>query len=290
MKKLLLTIVSIPLFLILIASDSQEMLVNFVASDWESLSTKAQNEGKIYFVDFEANYCATCRHMDKTTYTNTTLAAYMQKNVVATKVDVQDFDGVMWSQQYKVDALPTLLIFNKEGKLIKKIVGYKSATELIQEFEIAKTATLSTPIPSDEALPAQEVPAAYVAPAASIKKAPAKKVQTNNNFFSNAPLVVKPAIKDVLYEINVRKKTATGYAVQVGAFASYGAFMEEAERLSTKFKVKAVLHIDNNAIAPFYKLLLGNFLTRNDAQVFVNQLSKNNTQGLIKDLSKIKNN
>ena len=206
MRKLLLTLVSIPFFLILIASDSEEMLVNFAASDWETLSVKAQNEGKIYFVDFEANYCATCRHMDKTTYTNTTLAAYMQKNVVATKVDVQDFDGVMWSQQYNVDALPTLLIFNKEGKLIKKIVGYKSATELIQEFEIARTATLSTPIPSDEPLPAQEAPAAYVAPSASIKKAPAKKTKSNNSFFSDAALAVEPAKKNALYEINVRKK------------------------------------------------------------------------------------
>lgn len=290
MKKLILTIAVFPVFLMLLASNTNEMLVSFAPSDWDASSQKAKTEGKLYFVDFDASYCATCRHMDQTTYTNTELADYMRQNVVAKRIDVQDFDGVMWSQEYEIEALPTMLVFNKDGKLIKRLVGYKSATELIQEFEQAKGAVLPQPMSSDEPMPApvaKETPAAFTVPLPEEKETPVTKKEQTEDFFSNKPLVPVTTKKDALYEIDVRKKTSAGYAVQVGAFASYTSFMKEAERLTNQFNVKALLHVENNAVAPIYKLLLGNFLTKHNAQVFVRQLKKNKIEGLVKDLSKI---
>ncbi len=99
---------------------------------------QAASESKLYFVDFDASYCATCRNMDQSTYMDPILAQYMDDNVVALRLDVQDFDGVMWSQQYDVEALPTMLVFNNKGKLVKRLVGYQSAADLLKEFKSAQ--------------------------------------------------------------------------------------------------------------------------------------------------------
>ena len=53
--------------------------------------------------------------MDNSTFVDSELAAYMNDNVIAKRIDIQDFDGFRWSQQYDVDALPTMLIFNRDG-------------------------------------------------------------------------------------------------------------------------------------------------------------------------------
>ena len=140
MKKIALLLALVPITLMIMAFKGKTT-VQFMATDWDTAKNKAFSEGKLYFVDFDASYCATCRNMDQSTYMSSQLANYMEKNVVALRVDVQDFDGVMWSQQYEVEALPTMLVFNEEGKLVKKIVGYQSASDLMDVFSTSKTAT-----------------------------------------------------------------------------------------------------------------------------------------------------
>jgi thioredoxin-related protein len=108
--------------------------VKFLSADWSAAQQKAKAEKKLYFVDFDASYCASCRNMDASTYQDPALASFMENNVVALRLDVQDFEGAMWSQNYEVEALPTMLIFNQDGKLVKRIVGYKSAKDLMAAF------------------------------------------------------------------------------------------------------------------------------------------------------------
>ena len=131
MKKLLFSTALIPVLLLIMAFKPTTTIVSFEEADWDKSKTRAAAEGKLYFVDFDASYCATCRNMDESTYMSQQLADYMQNNVVALRVNVQDFDGVMWSQQYEVEALPTMLIFDAQGKLVKRLVGYKSASDLM---------------------------------------------------------------------------------------------------------------------------------------------------------------
>ncbi len=128
----------LPVLIVLLCSFTSNTLVQFMTTDWKTAQNKAFEEGKLYFVDFDASYCTTCRRMDKSTYMDSYLASYVHKNVIALKVNVQSFDGITWSQQHNITSLPTMLIFNSKGELVKRMEGYKSANELIREFDIAK--------------------------------------------------------------------------------------------------------------------------------------------------------
>lgn len=235
MKKILLALAMIPLIVLIAAFKPASTAVQFASADWENSKTRAMTEGKLYFVDFDASYCATCRNMDESTYMSERLANYINKNVVAVRIDVQDFDGVMWSQQYEVEALPTMLIFNEQGELVKRIVGYQSASDLIDEFS-ALRAQNAAPVPSVNSTPA---------PAPIAADQPMSKTNSPNNpsatpTTSNDNVALpKPVSTGFgLYEVAVRKQESKGYGVQVGVFSTYETVLSQASAFKRRYSKK----------------------------------------------------
>lgn len=290
MKKTLLALAIIPFFVLIAAFKPASTIVQFASADWENSKSRAMTEGKLYFVDFDASYCATCRNMDESTYMSERLANYISKNVVAVRVDVQDFDGVMWSQQYEVEALPTMLIFNEQGELVKRIVGYQSANDLIEEFSALKTQN-SAPVPSVNSTP---VPTPTPAPIAadqpmSKSNSPNNPSTTATSTTDNNTLAPKPASTGFgLYEVAVRKQESKGYGVQVGVFSTYETVLSQASTFKRRYSKKTLIHIDKYNGSVVYKLVLGTFNSKRDAAYFRNDLRRDNIDGLIKDLSLMK--
>lgn len=284
MKRLILPLAIAPVLLLIMAFNPTSTAVMFAAEDWETSKSSAKTQGKLYFVDFDASYCATCRNMDETTYMSEELADYMAQHVVALRVDVQDFDGVAWSQKYEVEALPTMLIFNESGELVKRLVGYKSAGDLIQEFDQAKVnmpvqpKVSPAPIQPDEPMPA---PGPVVDPSTlANNNTPTTTTTTTTTNTNAAP---RPTGKG-LYEIAVRKQESKGYGVQVGVFSSYESLLEAATKFKRKYSRKTLIHINEHQGNTVYKLMLGTFNTKREAAYFRNDLRRDNTVGLIKDL------
>ncbi len=290
MKRLLFPLAIIPVLLLIMAFKPTTTAVEFAEADWDISKTKAMAEGKLYFVDFDASYCATCRNMDESTYMSTRLAEYMSQNVVALRVDVQDFDGVMWSQQYEVEALPTMLIFDAQGKLVKRLVGYKSASDLMEEFTLAKNPASATPKPAPTTL--EPVVAGDKPTENPTTYKPVTTTTTNNTTsakgsgsFQTGDFAAPPQPTGMgLYEIDVRKQSSKGFGVQVGVFSTYEGVLEEASKFNRKYTKKTLIHIDEYNGSVVYKLILGVFESKREAALFRNDLRRDKTDGLIKDL------
>lgn len=301
MKRKLLALVITPVFLVIMAFKPTNTIVSFEQTDWDNSKSKAVAEGKLYFVDFDASYCATCRNMDESTYMDERLAYYMKQNVVALRVDVQDFDGVMWSQQYEVEALPTMLIFDAKGKLVKRLVGYKSATDLVAEFDKIKnstatntttTATNTTATPSSKTIVTANkivVPQPIEADKPMSSTTTTKPVNSSNTFLQDEFLNAAPQPTGMgLYEVTVRKQSSEGFSVQTGVFTTYDGVLEDATKLQQKYNKKTIIHIDQHNGSTVYKLLIGTFEDKRAASAFRQDLRKDNIDGLIKDLKLMK--
>lgn len=278
MKKQSFFLLLLAICLLLAAFKPANMAVQFEAASWEQSKAKAQAQGKLYFVDFDASYCATCRTMDEGTYMDERLASYISSNVVAQRVDVQDFDGVMWSQQYEVEALPTMLIFNEKGDLVRRLVGYQSADDLLEVFEnIRNVNTTPAPKPSNnEPQPIEpDQPMVW-----SEQPQPAVATTTQENQVAEAKEQGMG-----LYEIAVRRQKSKGYGVQIGVFSNYERVLEQASYLKSKYSKKTMVHVAKYKGDVVYRLLMGEFNSRREAAYFRNDLRKDNIDGLLKDLS-----
>lgn len=260
------------------------------ASTWDAAKAQAETENKLFFVDFDASYCATCRNMEQSTYMDNNLANFMRQNVVAARVDVQDFDGVMLSQQYEVEALPTMLIFDSKGKLLHRLVGFQSASNLLKLMQQAQTVA-PTPVPT----PAPERPK-VVQPLAKDEPLPNNNNSNNNsNVAPNASpsLFGMPAPKTAptsplgLFEIVVTRAQRSGYSVQVGAYNNYETALDQADMMRELYGQKTILCVNKNATETIYKLFVGVFPTRDEANKFHGVLRKNKMDGLVRDLNSI---
>lgn len=279
MRYLVLAILIAPLLVLMTAFAPNSLMVKFESASWEQSKAKAQSEGKLYFVDFDASYCATCRNMDESTYMDPRLARYIGDNVVAQRVDVQDFDGVMWSQQYEVDALPTMLVFNEHGDLVRRIVGYQSADDLLKVFAEVRQPVLAAQPINQPTTPVVRQPVVADQPMARPANRADAAVVTTSNTINNQEEGLG------LYELAVRRQASKGHAVQIGVYSSYETVLAQASQLKKRYDQKTIVHIARLKGDVVYKLLLGEFTSKRAAANFRNMLRRDNIDGLLKDLS-----
>ncbi len=284
MRSVIFAAIAIPLLLLAMAFASPTA-VSFVSSSWENAKSKAESESKLFFVDFDASYCASCRAMDESTYQDPALSKYIDDNVVALRLDVQDFDGVMWSQKYEVEALPTMLIFDDKGKLVKRLVGYKSAQELLKEFRAVSSGTTNTPKVQPAPQPIEE-DKPIVRASTNVK--PEKKAEEPKVVFSGFGTTSnsnKNKSKE-LYEIDIRKvEKSEGYSVQVGVFSSQEALLRQTAKMKKLFPDQVhMIYVYEARGKEMTKLLLGNFSVRSSANALLQKVKGQGVEALIKDL------
>lgn len=93
------------------------------SSDWDASLKKAQTEQKMVLVDFYADWCVWCKKLEKSTFSDPAVSAYLQKRVVPVRLNV-DTNGKGRSREYRVEGLPTLVILNGQGREVGRISGY----------------------------------------------------------------------------------------------------------------------------------------------------------------------
>lgn len=111
--------------------------IQFFKGTFAQALAKAKSEGKPLFVDFYAVWCGPCKKMEKQIFTQPEVGEYFNKHFVAVQLDAEKPENVDVAKTYKVEAFPTLGIFDGEGKALSINVGYMNAQEFMA---MAKTA------------------------------------------------------------------------------------------------------------------------------------------------------
>lgn len=87
----------------------------------------AKAENKLLFVDCYTAWCGPCKMMANKVFPDSTLGAWMNNKFVCIKIDMEKGEGPELGKRYDVNAFPTFLVLNHEGKLQGRTVGGMSA-------------------------------------------------------------------------------------------------------------------------------------------------------------------
>jgi len=110
----------------------QEGGIKFKNISLEKAKSEAKENEQLIFIDAHTSWCGPCKKMAATSFKNTEVGDLYNEKFINLKIDCEkDADGPEIARMYKVQAYPTLLIINSDGKLIKQIVGYKTEDQLI---------------------------------------------------------------------------------------------------------------------------------------------------------------
>jgi len=101
--------------------------------------TLAKKENKLLVVDFMASWCGPCHAMDDGTWPNVQVRDWVKQNAIALQVDV-DKERTL-SQTYRVDAMPTLIVFSPKSDMseVERQVGFQDPSELLGWLNEIKT-------------------------------------------------------------------------------------------------------------------------------------------------------
>jgi hypothetical protein len=87
-----------------------------------------------------------------------------------------------------------------------------------------------------------------------------------------------------LFEFYVKKQPPEGWGVQIGAFAEYGNVLIQAEKLQKQFNEKIIVNISELSGKTVYKVLVGAFKSRDEANSLFQRMKAEGVNGFTKEL------
>lgn len=320
MKRLFFLLLTLPLFL---GSSSTSTKVNFYKGNLTKAKERAAQEGKLYFVDFMARWCMPCRWMDETTFSDARVARYISDHYIPVKVDIDDFDGYAYKQMYDIKLLPSIMIFNAKGEVVAKYEESLPPSKLLKILAKYNTpenriGDASRPLPlMREEVPTESYveqapsrPVPYTRPSLPVETTPAPRIQTAPpvqmaprpnipkqetpiyNTSSSTSITrtntTNPSVDELaqgLYRFKVSRQASQGFSVQIGVFGQYGNVLREAAKLEELFNQPIIVQIGDLNGKTVYKVMVGEFSSREAAVSYREQMKRQKVNGIIKDLS-----
>jgi len=105
--------------------------IEFEHITFEEALTKAEQEGKLVFMDAYASWCGPCKRMASTVFTDESVAAFFNENFINLKIDMEKGEGPALARKYSVRAFPTLFIIDSDGKPVETNIGGMQAAQFL---------------------------------------------------------------------------------------------------------------------------------------------------------------
>ncbi|MCC5787814.1 MAG: thioredoxin family protein [Phycisphaerales bacterium] len=107
----------------------------FTDKPFAEAKAQAADENRLLVVKGTAVWCGPCRMMDRETWPNPELAAFIREHAVAVAVDV-DREREL-ARELGIRAMPTIIVF-REGEDFARVVGHQSPGQMLAFLEAAK--------------------------------------------------------------------------------------------------------------------------------------------------------
>jgi thioredoxin-related protein len=125
------------LSLFLLTANAFAQGIQFEQGSWTDVKAKAKAEKKPIFVDAYTTWCGPCKKMAKEVFTQDGIGSYFNTTFINYQMDMEKGEGIEFAKLYEVNAFPTLLYFDSEGKLAFKAIGAKDENGLLSQAKLA---------------------------------------------------------------------------------------------------------------------------------------------------------
>ncbi len=261
MKRILAIIVLLGcIFLIHIGAQANDHNRSYPQEAYDQALSDAGREGKLILLDFTAKWCTPCRWMKQTTFKDPVLSKYLTERYIVVNIDIDDFEGYTLKEKYDIKLLPTFIILNSQGGLLTRIEESMGATKMYALCKSYDTElnTIAHPqgrpknIPETANRPFIEQPSKTNTP------------PTTQEASNTEPSTSMPA-------------TSGHYQLQLGVFNDF----KNARKLADKVFNLFTENIEIKRLEGKYKVLLGYFETREEAEIRKASLEKQHFESII---------
>lgn len=109
--------------------------ISFFEGTFNEALAQADKDKKLIFLDIYAVWCGPCKRLKTNTFKDQAVGDYFNKRFVNIAIDGEKGEGPALAQKLQLSAYPTLYILDAQGNVKRKIVGYRSAEQLLAEVK-----------------------------------------------------------------------------------------------------------------------------------------------------------
>jgi thiol-disulfide isomerase/thioredoxin len=123
--------IAVAMLFLSLSVKAQHKEIHFEKLTLKEAFAKAKIENKSVFVDCFTTWCIPCKNMEADVFTQDSVADFYNKNFINIKVDMEKGEGPALRKTYVVEAYPSYLIVDANGKVKNKYVGGMPAKDFI---------------------------------------------------------------------------------------------------------------------------------------------------------------
>jgi len=292
------------LFTIVLTVLSSGQSLPFKDGSFQEIQAIASSKQQPFLIYLFKHNSKEHRKMLRKTWANKQVRKYLAAHYQVGRVNV--FSGkkdAKLVQQHQVFKLPTTLVFTPEGKLIGKVQGFAASASLRSILEkhekfIAERQPKAVEVPSLIAAAPAASPQKEVIPnlpTVAVSRSQTQTKSTNNSVSRGNEL--KESVKtaplrqvsrgqsflhlDVpgMHEYSLMNKQQARDADQslgllIGSYTSYKQLRQMVSRFQRVWKGNMWVFAEEVNQIPVYKLVLGNYTSREEAEIYANVIYK----------------
>ena len=114
-----------------VAPKGSDVGIRFTEAAWKDVLKKAKAEKKVIFLDAYASWCGPCKLLQKNVFTKKAVGDFYNSKFINVKMDMEKGEGPALAQVYPLEAYPTLMYIDGNGKILKKVLGLQTPEDLI---------------------------------------------------------------------------------------------------------------------------------------------------------------
>ncbi|SFF42290.1 thioredoxin fold domain-containing protein [Thermoflexibacter ruber] len=137
--KELITLLCLFLYLLISNKSLSQSKINFLNYEPDSIAYQAQKQGKSIFLYATLKGCMPCKVLEYQVFSDTTLANFVNQNMIAAKLNITDKFGkeeylkcLDIAKSHHIRVYPTIVILDKNGKEVQRAFGIVTAQGIIK--------------------------------------------------------------------------------------------------------------------------------------------------------------
>jgi thiol-disulfide isomerase/thioredoxin len=250
---------------------------DFAELTLEEARRKASAEDKLFFVFFTADWCVLSKWMKENTFSDLALSAYVTEHYVPVRMNIDLPEGRQLMGRFEVVNIPTLLFFSASGKLVGRMEDAFAAADMLAALK-----AYNLPVNHRNVSVEVAVEAPVLESPRPVFDSPPPPPQAGQQAGFYRPPLVPEGGGELMAARTGAAPSASRYTLELDKlYGDYASAATDANRLGYSFSTKGEVKTVRRGEATYYKVLLGSFTQRQEAERMLASLQREYISGTI---------
>ena len=119
--------------LVVFAAQSAGAEEPFAELSFKKACKEAKKHKKVILIDFYATWCGPCKMLDKTTWKDDEVRAFLKAKTIPLKIDAEKERDL--AAEYNIRSYPTIILLKADGTEINRLVGYRPPEDFLRDVK-----------------------------------------------------------------------------------------------------------------------------------------------------------